>query len=237
MDAKRKADADSDAGAAKRRRTSTYDLTRGESVDSTTAYGLAFVEQLRKAVDKSGRPIATHFLELLPREGNSAYYKRTRLPISLATIEEKLNNGDFKNLAELESYFKRMIVNAKDFYPRSSSVYDDSERIRKTLSNYMTKNNPAYQIRGYQAQPTPLPQVAAPVEDDEDDEEEEEEEEEEEPRRRSIVVKRRGPGRPRKSEAPPEPDHEYAGVGYKNLTFQQAQEKVVEELLRHEEPE
>lgn len=154
-----------------------------------------------------------------------------------------------------------MIANAKEFYPRSSSIFDDAERIRKTLSNYMTKNNPAYNKRGYQAFPTPLPPRNDEEEDDEDeedddgqdeaedDEEEEDDDDDEEPtsRRRSIVVKR-GRGRPRKSDAVESPkpaaapshsdhDQEYLNVPYKSLNFQRAQEKVVEEVLRHQEPE
>lgn len=212
---------------------------------------------------ESGRLISKTFEKLVPKEGNTAYYKKTRMPISLEIIEKKLNNGEFHDMASLESYFKRMIANAKDFYPRSSSIFDDAERIRKTLSNYMTKTNPAYNRRGYQAHPTPLPPEDGADEDDDDEgeedaegdedgeeqgdedaEEEEEEEEEEEPtsRRRSIVLKRRGPGRPRRSsiiklESQAEPDEEYLDVPYKGLNFQQAQEKVVEEMLRHQEPE
>lgn len=199
------------------------------------------------------------------------------MPISLEIIEEKLNNGEFSDLAELESYFKRMIANAKEFYPRSSSTFDDAERVRKAVSNYMTKTNPAYNQRGYQALPTPLPpddgkdadtqeeqaeeldESKGEVEDEEEDEDAEEDdadadaadEEADEPdsRRRSIVLKRRGPGRPprhssslaqdspRSSQAPTKPDHQYEDVPYKGLNFQQAQEKLVEELLRHREPE
>jgi hypothetical protein len=232
----------------------------------------------------SGRLVATYFEELLPREGNAEYYKRTRMPISLKIVEEKLNKGNFKNLAQLESYFKRMIANAKEFYPRSSAVFDDAERVRKALSNYMTKTNPAYQTRGYQAVPTPLPpedgeeveedgeeedaededaegeeepaQDEEEPEDEEDeeedeaDEEEEEEEEEEEPtsRRKSIILKRsRGrPSRnantsqtdsPRRAKPVGRPDYEYKDVPFKGLNFQQAQEKMVEELLRYKEQE
>lgn len=191
------------------------------------------------------------------------------MPISLGLVEERLNKGDFKNLAELESYFKRMIANAKEFYPRSSAVFDDAERVRKALSNYMTKTNPAYQTRGYQAVPTPLPpEVGQQVgeeeeagdedaegeeqeqdeneEDEVEDEEEEEEDEEPASRRRSIILKPRGrPSRgsisqtdsPRRSKASARPDHEYHNVPFKGLNFQQAQEKIVEELLRWKEPE
>ncbi|OAA81268.1 Bromodomain protein [Akanthomyces lecanii RCEF 1005] len=276
MDSKRKADggsaADSGDRSSKRRKVSDFDLTKGESKESTTAYGLAFLEQIRRTSDKSGRLIATYFEKLIPRQGNADYYKKTKMPISLESVEEKLQNGEFKDLAELESYFKRMISNAKEFYPRSSSVFDDAERVRKTLSNYMTKNNPAYAKRGYQAFPTPLPEEDGEGGDDDDEqeeeggeeedeeeaeeeeegEEEEEEEEDEGPRRRSIILKRReepasSRGRPRRSSAyqaspkpatPAKPEgHQYEGVPYKGLTFQEAQEKIVEELLRHHEPD
>ncbi|RDA86891.1 hypothetical protein CP532_1433 [Ophiocordyceps camponoti-leonardi (nom. inval.)] len=161
MDSKRKANgaapAESDDRSSKRRKLTDFDLSKGESRESTTAYGLNFLDQIRRTADKSGRPVATYFEKLLPRKDNVDYYKQTRMPISLETIEEKLNNGEFENLAELESYFKRMISNAKEFYPRSSTIYDDAERVRKALSNYMTKRNPAYATRRYQAHPTPLP--------------------------------------------------------------------------------
>ncbi|KAF4980154.1 hypothetical protein FZEAL_3773 [Fusarium zealandicum] len=290
MDSKRKANGaisvESDDRASKRRKLA------GETRDSTTAYGIAFLEQLRRTADKGGRLVATNFEELPPRDGNAEYYKRTRMPISLTLIEEKLNNGDFENLAELESYFKRMITNAKEFYSRSTTAFDDAERIRKALSNYMTKKNPAYQNRHYQAVPTPLPEEDSndpededvegekdteeaiedaqdendqeedegdeeddkeeeKEEDEEEDEDEDEDDEEEEPssKKRTITLKRRGPGRPprrastrgketpKPAATPAKPDHEYEDVPYKGLSFQEAQEKIVEELLRHQEPE
>ena len=212
--------------------------------------------------------MAINFETLPPKPGNADYYKRTRLPISLEIIENKLKNGEFKNLSQLEGYFKRMIANAKEYYPRSSSNFDDAERVRKAVSNYMTKTNPAYQNGNYQAVPTPLPedgeenaeegdaeeengQEEADGEEEGEEEEEEEEEDEEEKtlsRKRSIILKRRVPSRsarnslstpqstPRKSVSA-RPDHEYENVPYKGLSFQQAQEKIIEEMLRHEEPE
>lgn len=196
------------------------------------------------------------------------------MPISLETIEQKLIDGEFKSLAELESYFKRMIANAKDYYSRGSQVFDDAERVRKALSNYMTKTNPAYSNRSYQAVPTPLPPENDDEEEGNDEEEEEEEgeedaegedaeadedaegededaegeeepEEDEEPRsrRKAIILKRSRTRRSSNNESsrarspPSRPDHQYENVPYKGLTFQQAQEKIVEELLRHQEPE
>ena len=91
------------------------------------------------------------------------------MPIALDTIEGKLKRHEFPNLTTLESYFKRMIQNAKEYNEKGSQVYDDAERIRKALSNFMTKTNPAYKlIPGYVAFPTPLPDQADGAASDED---------------------------------------------------------------------
>lgn len=220
----------------------------------------------------SGRLVASYFETLIPRETNKEYYDRIRMPISLQVIERKLHNQDFRNLSELESFFKRMVTNAKEFYPKNSEIFEDAERVRKALSNYMTKTNPAYKlIPGYSCQATPISGDVQPEpedfpvnrgaaqsangededaegdEDDQDDEEdaegeEDEDDEEEEGNPRKIVLKRKGPGRPPRDGSEQarkldrggrvKADHEYEDVPYKGLSFQQAQEKIVEELIR-----
>ncbi|TVY19201.1 Chromatin structure-remodeling complex subunit rsc1 [Lachnellula arida] len=204
----------------------------------------------------SGRRIATSFLTLPDRKLLPDYYDVTEMPIALDTIEERLRRHEFDTLEQLESYFKRMIANAKDYNQRGSEVYDDSERLRKALSNVMVKINPAYQNPGYSAYPTPLPsdpksgsksvskptpkpapkvtlKVSAPppppiVDDDAEGEPDEEEVE--------TPIKR-GRGRPpkdprafqAKSATPSE--SRYSGVGFEALSFQQAQEKILEDLI------
>ncbi|WKT39779.1 Bromodomain [Fusarium oxysporum f. sp. vasinfectum] len=227
MDSKRKANGaatvdNDDRGSKRRRLTGDFDLSKGESRESTTTYGLSFLEHIRKTADKAGRLVATNFEELPPREENADYYEQTRMPISLSMIEQKLNDGEFENLSELEGYFKRMISNAKEFYPRSTEIFEDAERLRKAVSNYMTKKNPAYHVR---------------------------EEEAPSSRRRTITLKRRTPGRtpgrrastrgketPKPAAPAAKPDHVYEDVPYKGLSFQQAQEKLIEELIRREDP-
>lgn len=237
----------------------------------------------------SGRLVAGQFEKLLPRDENPDYYKQTRLPISLEVIENKLNAGEFATLTELESYCKRMVTNAKEYFPRNSQMYDDAERVRKALSNYMVKNNPAYQTKGYTAVPTPLPaddpddaedangnnnaeeeeedaegeeeeeqSDGEPSDADDDgddvdgegeDEDEDEEDDEEDDTEEVVVPKRRGPGRPPKNPVlhakkmaakaakQEKADSQYENVPYKGLNFQQAQEKLVEELIRKREEE
>ena len=86
--------------------------------------------------------------------------------------------------------------------------------------------------------------------DDDGDEDDNEEREEDDNGEELVVVKRRGPGRPpkdpeahakkmaakaAKAAAKAAPIDLYKGKHYKGLSFQQAQEKVVEELLRTED--
>src|SRR5271170_3006997 len=60
-------------------------------------------------------------------------------------------------MEKLESDLKRLVQNAKEFNSTKSEVYEDAERIRKALSNFMPKHNPAYLNPSYRAYPTPIP--------------------------------------------------------------------------------
>lgn len=85
------------------------------------------------------------------------------MPISISKIELKLHQRAFRDLSELEGYFKRMVTNAKEYHPRGSQEYEDAERIRKALSNYMVKTNPAYKnSTTYTATATPIGQEPQP---------------------------------------------------------------------------
>ncbi|RYP12833.1 hypothetical protein DL767_011058 [Monosporascus sp. MG133] len=80
-------------------------------------------------------------------------------------------------------------------------------------------------------------------EEEEDEEEEADDDNDEDPEPRPVVRRRRrGPGRPPKNSASSQKsagsghsgkaDTHYENTGYKGLTFQQAQEKIVEDILR-----
>ena len=163
------------------------------------------------------------------------------MPIALDTIQDKLERRQFKNLTALESYFKRMISNAKEFNQRGSDIYDDAERLRKALSNWMTRTNPAYKlIPGYTATPTPLPTEGGAASDDEDAEGEPDSEAE------VTAPAPKARGRPkiqlktsqplRKSITPAATTGgRYTGVSFSKLNFQQAQEKILEQLSTEKE--
>lgn len=110
----------------------------------------------------SGRLIATEFIELPDRDELPDYYEFTKLPVSLETIEQKLKQNEYPTVSAIEGDFKRMIQNAKDYNDPDSVIYDDAERIRKLVYNFMKTNNPAYkEIPNYAAVATPIPQPAS----------------------------------------------------------------------------
>lgn len=178
------------------------------------------------------------------------------MPIALDTIEEKLKRREFPTLTSLESYCKRMISNAKEYNQKGSEIYDDAERIRKALSNFMTKNNPAYKKPGYVAFPTPIP-ADDPTDEREDEDEDAEGSEEDaegevdmETFNPAPATKRQRGRLPRgqpsnsvvngqRTSATPTSmtDSQYTTVGFQGLTFQQAQEKLVADMLEHKEDE
>lgn len=106
----------------------------------------------------SGRPIADAFLELPPREHFVDYYQQIRMPIALDTIENKLKQNAYPSISAIESDFKRMVHNAKEYNEPKSEIVDNAERIRKLVYNYMRIHNPAYSDENYAAEPTPFPE-------------------------------------------------------------------------------
>ncbi|QSZ29692.1 hypothetical protein DSL72_004209 [Monilinia vaccinii-corymbosi] len=251
---------DADRAAKRRKLPVNGDLSQGQTPETTTYYGLILLNQLRTGLDKQGRPFATNFLTLPDRKEFAAYYAVTKMPIAFDTIQEKLDNYEFATLSELESFFKRLVKNAKDYNERDSIIHRDAERIRKAVVKFMTDNNPEYKTNpGLKLEPTPIwpaepvepksvepkPAESAPVptpQDDSDVDAEGEPEDfgEEVKNEPQPIVKRRGrppknPGAPRKSTTPAVSDSQYAGVSFAGLTFQQAQEKIIADVLSHKE--
>ncbi|PVI08266.1 Bromodomain-domain-containing protein [Periconia macrospinosa] len=223
----------------------------GETVESTTAAGLRFLESLKNAKDKNGRPIATHFLTLPDKDSIPEYYEVIKLPIAIDTIEGKLRRGEYSTLAQVESDQKRLVNNAKSYNDKKSIIYEDAERLRKTASNWMVKHNPAYRIHGYQAVPTPIPgeepvpfgkptprvqpstprQVAQQTPDKSSTDR---------PRRAAAAVASQSmtpaPSKLRQS-ASAVPDGADDRPGFKGKTFQQAQHQIIRELMDFTDPE
>ncbi|KAF2202868.1 Bromodomain-containing protein [Delitschia confertaspora ATCC 74209] len=218
--------------------------------------GLRFIESLRAAKDKTGRPIATHFLTLPDRHQYPEYYEAIKLPIAFDTIEDKLNRGEYSNLSQVESDCKRLVNNAKAYNDKKSLIYEDAERVRKTASNFMVKHNPAYRDGNYVAVATPIPgeephgpgrpiprvvppsKVVPPTPTPD-----------ERPRRAAAAAQSSTPAPSRLRQpiatpiATPAPKHESTSAPkqdpsseYFGLTFQQAQEKLIRDMIEYVDP-
>lgn len=150
----------------------------------------------------------------------------------------------------MESDLRRMVGNAKSFNQKSSPVFSDAEKMRKTIVAFMTTHNPAYKTGSYIPGPTPVPEgwqarLEGEKESAEADAEGETDLEDtpilphaEEP---SKLRKRTTPAvHPpaakhsndrRASSTPAVQDAEGAGESFEGDTFQQAQEKIMTEMI------
>ncbi|KAJ8115070.1 hypothetical protein OPT61_g3186 [Boeremia exigua] len=211
--------------------------------------GLKFLDGLKQAKDKTGRPIAVHFMTLPNKDELPDYFEFTKLPLALDTIEEKLNNGEYTNLAQVESDCKRLVNNAKAYNDKKSIIYEDAERLRKTASNWMVKHNPAYRDGNYVAVATPvpgeenvpagkpIPRIAStpraaatptPVSTVAT----------ERPRRAAALAQPETPV-PSKQRQPASaaPESRSTGTrGASNPSFQHAQEQIIQEIIDHTDP-
>ncbi|OAP63239.1 hypothetical protein AYL99_02466 [Fonsecaea erecta] len=142
----------------RRKRSDETHFPEVETRETTTEIGLRLVRQLKKSQDKNGRNVAIPFLDLPSKVDYPDYYQQIAMPLSLNMIEQRLENNEYDTLEMLESDLKRMVQNAKDYNSNRSSIFEDAERIRKALSNFMPKHNPAYLRPDYRAYPTPIPQ-------------------------------------------------------------------------------
>ncbi|KAF1951910.1 hypothetical protein CC80DRAFT_573588 [Byssothecium circinans] len=233
---------------SKRQKLPGDDFVTNETVETTRTQGLKFLESMKQAKDKTGRPIATHFLTLPDKNVLPQYYDVIKLPIAIDTIEDKLNRGEYTTLAQVESDQKRLVNNAKTFNDKKSIVYEDAERLRKTASNWMVKHNPAYRSQNYTAQPTPLPgeeppshsraprvQPATPKPVTSTPETSAER-----PRRAAAAAAAQSitpaPSKLRHS-ASAAPDEGDDSPDFEGKTFQQAQDQIIRELIDYVEPD
>jgi hypothetical protein len=150
-------------------------------------------------------------------------------------------------MTTLEGDFRRMIANAKSFNKKSSQIFSDSEKIRKILSLTMRERNPAYRMQDYQAYTTPVPddwkekleQEAAEELDADGDDDPDAVLDTKTPVKRTRLVTHVGSSSAatdrRASSTPAVQDAEGAFQGFEGNTFQEAQEKIMTELMNYKD--
>ena len=150
----------------------------------------------------------------------------------------------------MESDLRRMVGNAKSFNQKSSPVFSDAEKMRKAIVAFMTANNPAYKTGNYAPGPTPVPEGWQSRLEQEKAVEEADAEGETDHEEPSITPQVEEPTKLRKrvapaaqssisqtshnrraSSTPAVQDAEGAGESFEGNTFQQAQEKIMTEMI------
>ena len=151
-------------------------------------------------------------------------------------------------MTNLEGDLRRMISNAKAFNEKRSQAFSDSEKIRKQLQVFMQENNPAYKDPSYVPFTTPVPEGWRAKQEKPEDTHEQDAEGETDPdevtkppEKRTRLVTRVGSSAAandrRASSTPAVQDVEGAYESFEGNTFQQAQEKIVGEVINHTDAE
>ena len=133
-----------------------------------------------------------------------------------------------------------MVSNAKSFNEKSSEIFSDAEKVRKLVVSWMTQNNPAYDNPSYTPFATPVPDGWEARLENAEDVHDMDAEGETDPEEVAETKERPAPAvststtdanTRRASSTPAVQDAEGAGEGFEGNTFQQAQEKIMTEMI------
>ena len=173
--------------------------------------------------------------------------------MALDTIQKKLQRNAYPTMTTLESDFKRLVQNAKDYNAPKSDIYEDAERVRKLVYNYMKTHNPEYsEDPSYVSFPTPIMLANGEIvengsyegEDVKGEDEPQARQSSERPKRSTVPQTSEAPSDRKASVAPTattgdgEDDAQMGGdLDFTGLGFQEAQQKMVSHLLHYTDEE
>ncbi|KAG9290591.1 hypothetical protein G9A89_020961 [Geosiphon pyriformis] len=94
---------------------------------------LNFLQEIRKEKTENGRVISEIFEKLPSKKQYPDYYALIKEPISLATIQQKVEKREYKTIEQFKDDFDTMFINAKKYNLPGSLVYDDAVYLQKLL--------------------------------------------------------------------------------------------------------
>ncbi|XP_056606177.1 polybromo 1, like isoform X1 [Triplophysa dalaica] len=112
-----------------------YDAAETET-DSGLSSGdpiLLLYQAVRGARSVSGQLLAEPFLQLPSRREYPDYYQQIKNPVSLQQIREKMKNGDYEGVEQMESDLSLMFENAKRYNMPNSTVYKRAHRLQQIM--------------------------------------------------------------------------------------------------------
>lgn len=130
-------------------------------------------------------------------------------------------------MTALESDLRRLVSNAKKYNDKSSVIFADAERIRKIVTSTMPSINPAYKDPNYVPFATPIPEEASEKRGRSEDS--------------AAKDQSKGDGEEAAGDAQGTPaeneEEKEEDEGFEGKTLQEAQDKIIMELIHLKDDE
>ncbi|KAF4079056.1 hypothetical protein AMELA_G00188770 [Ameiurus melas] len=115
-----------------------YDAGEMESESGHTRLATSDpIFQLYQAVrggrNTQGQLVAEPFLQLPSRREYPDYYNQIKYPISLQQIREKMRNGEYEGVEQVESDLNTMFDNAKRYNVPNSAIYKRAQKLQQIM--------------------------------------------------------------------------------------------------------
>ncbi|XP_046881152.1 polybromo 1, like isoform X1 [Hypomesus transpacificus] len=90
-------------------------------------------EAVRGGRNSQGQLLSEPFLQLPSRREYPDYYQQTKQPISLQQIREKMKNGEYDSVEQMETDLSMMLENAKRYNMPNSGIYKRAVRLQQIM--------------------------------------------------------------------------------------------------------
>ncbi|KAM9482460.1 polybromo 1, like isoform 1-T2 [Clarias gariepinus] len=115
-----------------------YDAGEMESESGHTRLATAdpifqLYQAVRGARNTQGQLIAEPFLQLPSRREYPDYYQQIKNPISIQQIREKMRNGEYEGIEQMESDLNSMFENAKRYNVPNSAIYKRAQKLQQIM--------------------------------------------------------------------------------------------------------
>ncbi|XP_060724127.1 polybromo 1, like isoform X1 [Tachysurus vachellii] len=115
-----------------------YDVGEAESESGHTRLSTGdpifqLYQAVRGARNTQGQLLAEPFLHLPSRREYPDYFQQIKHPISIQQIREKMRNGEYEGVEQMESDLNSMFENAKRYNVPSSAIYKRAQKLQHIM--------------------------------------------------------------------------------------------------------
>ncbi|XP_062853504.1 polybromo 1, like [Trichomycterus rosablanca] len=126
-------DEDSILSGSLRYDTSEMEAESGHSRQGTTDPVFLLYYAVRGARSVQGKLLSEPFLQLPSRREHPNYYQQIKQPISLQQIRDKMQNGEYEGIEQIEADLTLMIDNTKRYNMSNSTIYKRAQKLQQIM--------------------------------------------------------------------------------------------------------